>query len=71
VAQFKIGDRIRIVKSAGGFYGEVGEVSSVQPSAELDQLEEQDPKFEILRSYNVKLDNGQSGFFAGIDIEPE
>jgi len=40
-------------------------------AAELDQPEREDPKFEILRGYIVKLDSGQSGFFAGIELEPE
>ena len=71
VPQFKVGDRVRIVKSTGGFYGQVGSISSVQPSEELDRLEKQDSKFEILRSYSVKLDSGQAGFFAGIELEPE
>ena len=69
--QFKVGDRVRIVKSTGGLYGQAGSISSVQPSEELDQLEKQDSKFEILRGYCVTLDSGQTSFFAGIELEPE
>jgi hypothetical protein len=71
VPQFKVGGRVRVVKSTGGFYGQWGSILRMQPSAELDQLEREDPKFEILRGYFVKLDSGQSGFFAGIELEPE
>jgi hypothetical protein len=71
VPQFKVGDRVRIVKSTGGFYGQSGSISSVQPSAELDQLERQDSKFEILRGYIVKLDSGYTSYFAGIELERE
>jgi hypothetical protein len=67
--QFKIGDRIRIVKPDIDHECRNGEISAVQPSEELDRMEMRDEKFAQFRGYTVKLDTGHTKLYVGMDIE--
>jgi hypothetical protein len=67
--QFKIGDRIRIVKTDIDHECRIGEISAVQPSEELDRMEMRDEKFAQFRGYTVKLDTGHTKLYVGVDIE--
>jgi hypothetical protein len=67
--QFKIGDRIRIVKPDIDHECRKGEISAVEPSEELDRMEVRNEKFEQYRGYTVKLDTGHTKLYVGMDIE--
>jgi hypothetical protein len=67
--QFKIGDRIRVVKPDIDHECRKGEISAVQPSEELDRMEMRDEKFAQFRGYTVKLDTGHTKLYVGVDIE--
>jgi hypothetical protein len=67
--QFKIGDRIRIVKPDIDHECRIGEISAVQPSEELDRMEMRDEKFAQFRGYTVKLDTGHTKLYVEVDIE--
>jgi hypothetical protein len=67
--QFKIGDRIRIVKHDIDHECREGKISAVQPSDELDQMEMRNEKFAQFRGYTVKLDTGHTKLYVGMDIE--
>ena len=68
--QFKIGDRIRIVKPDIDHECRKGEISALQHSEELDRMEMRDEKFAQFRGYTVKLDTGHTKLYVGMDIEP-
>ena len=65
MAIFKVGDRVRIVSTE-----ESGRILSIQPSPELDTLEESDPAFHRYRGYAVQLDRGSTKVLMGMDLEP-
>src|SRR5688572_2193564 len=69
--QFKIGDRIRIIKPDIDHECRKGEISAVEPSEELDRMEMRDAKFAQFRGYTVKLDTGHTKLYIGMDIEAD
>jgi len=69
MSQFKIGDRIRIVKPDIDHECRKGEIASVQPSEELDRMELRNETFAQFRGYTVKLDTGHMKLYVGMDIE--
>lgn len=69
MTQFKIGDRIRVVKLDIDHECRKGKISGVEPSEELDRLEMRDEKFGRFRGYSVKLDTGQTKLYVRMDIE--
>jgi hypothetical protein len=69
--QFKIGDRIRIIKPDIDHECRKGEISAVEPSEELDRMEMRDEKFAQFRGYTVKLDTGHTKLYIAMDIEAD
>ena len=68
---YKVGDRIRVVKTTRRYHSQTGTISFVRPSPPLDEMVKTQPGMEQLRVYEVTLDSEEKARFTGMEIEPE
>ena len=65
MGQFKIGDRVRVPRTAHGFNVETGTVIEIPNLA----LEQDNEHLAMVRLYVVELDNGLVRRFTGAELE--
>ena len=71
MARFKIGDRVRVVKTASAYRGRAGTVTGVQRPSIDEPLTQQEAS-ELFRGYVVELDGGGLiELFISLDLEAE
>jgi len=71
VTEFRIGERVRIVRSLDAQRNQTGVISGVQPTDQLKDRSGEMAVSEAHRGYIVTMDAGNTRFLMGMDFEAQ
>ena len=71
MTEFKIGERVRLLRKSDGQHGQTGIVSGVQSTEQMRSRDGEMAVSESHRGYIVTMDVGNTRFVSTLDLEAE